>query len=171
MDGLGLMQIYTGNGKGKTTAAIGLAVRARGQNKSVAFIQFLKCRENYGETKMLEQIGCKVQCFGSKGFIIKGHIKQGDIDLAKLGLKAAQDALSAYDIVILDEINNALDFGLLSESEVVRVLADRREGCEVVLTGRGATAALLAVADLVTEMQEIKHPYQSGIGARRGIEY
>ena len=171
----GLIQIYTGNGKGKSTAAFGLALRASGWNMRTAIIQFMKDGDGYGETKAIDALPhIDMYSYGIKGFLRKGETPD------PLNLQKAQQALAKVrqvladpeiDIVILDEINNAVYFGLVSEAEVLQLMADKRCDQELILTGRSATAAMIENADLVTEMREIKHPYQKGISARQGIEY
>jgi cob(I)alamin adenosyltransferase len=169
----GLVQIYTGEGKGKTTAALGLALRALGRNLKVYMLQFLKGEDTgelhagrlFGDNFVIEQAGLK-------GFIHRGKIDPADAHRAREALQAAKEILSRgeYDLVILDEINVALYFELISVHEVVQVLAARAPHVEVVLTGRYAPPELVEMADLVTEMQNIKHYYQAGVSAREGIE-
>ena len=169
----GLVQIYTGEGKGKTTAALGLALRALGRNLKVYMLQFLKGEDTgelhagrlFGDNFVIEQTGLK-------GFIHRGKIDPADAHRARVALQAAKKILSGgkYDLVILDEINVALYFELISVHEVVQVLAARAPHVEVVLTGRYAPPELVEMADLVTEMQNIKHYYQAGVSAREGIE-
>lgn len=169
----GLVELYTGNGKGKTTAALGLALRAAGHGLKVRMIQFLK-QPNYGEHQSLAKLAPEVQivAFGRPGFIRPGLAQEEDIRLAREAMKAAYRALSAgVDILILDEINVALYLGLLPVEEVLSLLRYRPPHVEIVLTGRNAPPELVASADLVTEMREIKHPYHQGVSARRGIEY
>ena len=174
----GLIEIYTGDGKGKSTAAFGLALRASGQGLKVKIIQFMKRGEyqdglNYGEINILSRLpGVTVSSFGSKRFIVKGKASKEDIDLAKSAMKEAIDAISGYyDILILDEVLNALYFELITESDIIDLIKRKPHNMEIVLTGRNAPDSLIDMADLVTEMKEIKHPYQQKIKARRGIEY
>ncbi len=167
----GLVHIYTGNGKGKTTAAFGLAIRAAGNGYKTFIGQFLK-GVKYGEleiekfTKGLVQ----VKQFGKKTFV--HQITDEDIALAKKGFEECKNAVFSgnYQIVVLDEINVALYFKLIELKDVVELLKSRPEGVEIVLTGRYAPKELIEIADLVTEMKEIKHYYQKGIEAREGIE-
>jgi len=169
----GLVQIYTGEGKGKTTAALGLALRALGRDLKVYMLQFLK-GEDTGELHAGRLFGDKfvIQQTGLKGFIHRGKLDPTDIHLAKEALKRAREILSQgdYDLVILDEIMVALYFELISLHEVIRVLEAKAPHVEVVLTGRYAPPELVEMADLVTEMKNIKHYYQAGIPARKGIE-
>jgi cob(I)alamin adenosyltransferase len=169
----GLIQIYTGEGKGKTTAALGLALRALGRDLKVYMLQFLK-GEDTGELHAGRLFGDKfvIAQTGLKGFIRRGKIDPADAHQAKEALKTAQKIVSRgdYDLVILDEINVALYFELISVHEVVQVLEARAPHVEVVLTGRYAPPELIEMADLVTEMKNIKHYYHSGVPAREGIE-
>jgi len=170
----GLIQIYTGDGKGKSTAAFGLALRALGSGLNVAIVQFMKKGGWYGETIMLESLpNLELYAFGCDHFIKKGtpdaeNIAQCQAALAKTREIIAQNQV---DVLILDELNNALFFELMSEAEALQLLADKPSQMELVITGRNAPESLIAAADLVTEMREIKHPYQQGVQARKGIEY
>lgn len=169
----GLVQIYTGEGKGKTTAALGLALRALGRGLNVFMLQFLK-GEDTGELHAGRLFGDKfvIRQTGLKGFIRRGKVDPADVHQAKEALKVAGDILSRgeYDLVILDEINVALYFELISLNEVVQLLKGRALHVEVVLTGRYAPPELIEMADLVTEMKNIKHYYHAGVAAREGIE-
>lgn len=169
----GLVQIYTGEGKGKTTAALGLAMRALGRGFKVFMLQFLK-GEDTGELHTGRLFGDKfvIQQTGLKGFIHRGKVDPADVHQAREALKTAQEILSKgdYDLVILDEINVALYFELISPHEVVQALQARAPHVEVVLTGRYAPPELIEIADLVTEMKNIKHYYHAGVPARTGIE-
>jgi cob(I)alamin adenosyltransferase len=171
----GLIQIYTGDGKGKSTAAFGLALRAAGCGLRVAIIQFMKKGEWYGEIESFAKLPeIALYSFGCDGFLKKGapppaeHLEQAQAALAK-----ALDILSTgqTDLLILDELNNAVFFGLITEEETRTLLALKPPHTELVITGRNAPDYLLQAADLITEMREIKHPYQRGLPARRGIEY
>jgi cob(I)alamin adenosyltransferase len=170
---LGLMHVYTGEGKGKTTAAFGLALRAWGRGLRVCVIQFMKCGEDYGEVVAARRLkGLDLFQFGSGKWVDKERHTPEDELLAKSGLAKAKEALTGgkYDVVILDEANVATDFGLLSPAEVLGVVRSRSK-VEVVLTGRYAPEEFIQEADLVTEMKVLKHPYDSGVGARPGVEY
>jgi len=169
----GLIHIYTGNGKGKTTAAIGLGIRATGAGFNVLMIQFMKGRR-YSELATLEKIPhFTIKQFGRDEFVSKEKPEKIDIDLAHQGLSYAQEALKKgqYDLVILDEINVAIDFQLISLQDVIKLLKEKSEKTEVVLTGRYASPDLIKYADLISEILEIKHPYQQGILARQGIDW
>jgi cob(I)alamin adenosyltransferase len=169
----GLIQVYTGSGKGKTTAALGQAVRAAGRDKKVLIVQFMK-KWDYGELHSLKNIPeITLKTFGTKDFIYKGKAKEIDFEEAKRAFaEGVEGALSGkYDIVIFDELNVALDFGLLKIKQVLDFLKAKPRTVEVIITGRNAPAEIIDLADLVTEMKEIKHPFQKGISARIGIEY
>lgn len=171
----GLIQIYTGNAKGKSTAAFGLAVRAAGHGFKVVIIQFMKTGSYYGEIPGLKRLAPEVEIYsyGQQGFISRRGANPEDISLAHEALAHAEKALLApeTDILILDEINNALYFELLTVGEVLNFLDKKPEHVEIVMTGRNAPQELIDIAHLVTEMKEIKHPYHQGINSRKGIEY
>lgn len=170
--GLGLVQLYTGDGKGKTTAALGLALRAAGRGYRVFIGQFMKAQD-CGELHSLEQLAPQivVEQFGRPEFVI-GPAQPEDVAAAQRGLARIREALAsgAYQVVIWDEVCVALHFNLLDLADVLAALDERPVGVEVVLTGRRAPQELLDRADLATEMRPIKHPYERGIPARRGIE-
>jgi len=169
----GYVQVYTGNGKGKTTASIGLGIRAAGAGLKVLMIQFMKGRR-YSELDPITLVpGFEVVQHGRDEFVSKAAPEKVDIDLAQKGLEHAREAIGggAYDLVILDEVNVAADFGLFPVDEVVRAVKGRPPHVEVVLTGRYAPREFIDMADLVTEMKEIRHPYSKGVEARKGIEY
>ncbi len=170
---LGLLHVYTGEGKGKTTAALGLALRAWGHDLRVCVIQFMKKGEDYGEVLALRKMGIEVFQFGSGKLIAKGHHCQDDLDCARRALEFSRCILGCgeYDLIILDEVNVAIYFDLLSCSEVLEVLRSRANGAEVICTGRNAPEELRKEADLVTVMTVEKHPYDDGLEARKGIEY
>ncbi|MBC2716326.1 MAG: cob(I)yrinic acid a,c-diamide adenosyltransferase [Desulfobacteraceae bacterium] len=166
------VQLYTGNGKGKTTAAIGLAVRAAGHGMKTYIGQFMK-GQIYGElTALRNHPFITIEQYGDTKCIRKEDVTQKHMDQARQGLFKAQDAMLSgkYDILVLDEINVAVWFGLISVDDVIDFLSKRPDNLEVILTGRNAPAALIAAADLVTEMKEVKHYYTQGILARDGIE-
>jgi len=170
----GYIQVYTGNGKGKTTAALGLAVRAAGHKEKTFIGQFLK-GQDYGELHSVKKLSplITIEQYGRKGFhhVTKDPDKE-DIQRARNGLKKCEEAMLSgkYRIIILDEINVAVYFNLLSEKEILSVLDQKPEDVEIILTGRYAPDSFLRRADLVTEMKEIKHYYNKGIQARKGIE-
>ncbi|MDR3254953.1 MAG: cob(I)yrinic acid a,c-diamide adenosyltransferase [Synergistaceae bacterium] len=170
----GYVQVYTGDGKGKTTAAIGLVVRALGAGMNVFFAQFIK-GGRYSEIESLESIpvGDAFVCrqYGKGCFVLRAP-EEEDIAAARDGLADALREMrrGRYQLVVLDEANVAVKLGLLEESALLRFVDERPEAVELVITGRGATTALIERADLVTEMREIKHYYQKGVRARKGIE-
>jgi cob(I)alamin adenosyltransferase len=168
----GFIQIYTGNGKGKTTAALGLALRAAGAGKKVYFGQFLK-GQKYSELNALKRFKdlILVEQFGKKSFIIK-EPQKNDIGQAKYAFKRIFRIVNEgqFDVVILDEINCAMKMKLIKISEVLKMLMNKPEYVEIILTGRNAPKEIIRIADLVTEMKEIKHYFREGIIARPGIE-
>ena len=167
-----MIQVYTGKGKGKTTAALGLALRASGAGLEVYIGQFIKGKP-YSEFKILRNIPrIKVEQYG-RGCFIKCKPKQRDIDLAFQGLMRARQIITGrnYDMIILDEINVAVYLGLLNVNEVVNLCKSIPEGMELVLTGRRAHPKIIKLADLVSEIRDIKHYYKKGIKARKGIEF
>ncbi len=166
-----MIQVYTGNGKGKTTAAIGLAIRAVGAGNRVYFGQFVK-KGCYHEIKLLRKIRkIKLEQFG-RGCFIKSPLKE-DIALARNGLRKIRQALAgrAYGVVVLDEVNIALNLGLLELDEVIALLKSAPKKIEIILTGRNAHPQIIKMADLVSEMKDVKHYYAKNIKARKGIEY
>jgi cob(I)alamin adenosyltransferase len=170
----GLVQVYTGNGKGKTTAALGLALRAVGQGRKVYMIQFMKGWPLSRELETVKRIpNLTLRQFGRPNFVSQQNPHPIDIYLAQEALAHAQEIVMAgqHDLVILDEVNVALDFGLIKLADVLDLLEKRPPQVELVLTGRNAPAALIARADLVTEMLQIKHPFTEGVEARKGIEF
>jgi cob(I)alamin adenosyltransferase len=170
--GMGYIQVYTGDGKGKTTAALGLALRASGYGLKVFIAQFIKGMK-YNEIKSLErfQDNVTVKQYGN-GCFIRKEPSETDLEIAKNGLREIRQVITSgsYDVVILDEINVAIYFNLLKVEDVVELLNIKPEKVELVLTGRKITPEILEMADLVTEMKEIKHYYTKGVIAREGIE-
>jgi len=170
----GMVQVYTGDGKGKTTAALGLALRALGHGLRVYMIQFMKGDPDYGELQTASGLpNFEVRQSGRPDFVDRDDPDQIDIQLAQEGLIHAREILAGgqYDVVILDEINVALAFGLIEVRDVLALIASRNERTELILTGRQAPRAILEAADLVTEMREVKHYFQRGVKARDGIEH
>ena len=169
----GNVHIYTGSGKGKTTAAIGLGIRASGANNKVYMIQFMKGRR-YSEINSIEHISnFEIKQFGRDEFVSKENPQQIDIDLANEGFEYAKKIIksSKYDMLILDELNVAVDFKLIPEEKVLKLIMEKPEKLELVLTGRYAPTEFVKIAEIVTEMLEIKHPYQRGLIARKGIDF
>jgi len=172
----GLIIVHTGPGKGKTTAALGLAMRAVGSGLRVLMVQFIKGSWHYGELDAAEMLGpdtLTIRPMG-RGFVkLGGEIDPEDQKAAEEAWAFAREKLFSgeYDMIILDEINYALNYGLLSVGPIVEALKHKPERVHVVLTGRSAPAEIVEAADTVTEMREVKHAYQKGIEAQRGIEY
>lgn len=169
----GFVHIYTGNGKGKTTAAIGLGIRATGEGLKVYMIQFMKGRR-YSEIDALENIkDFTVIQFGRDEFVSKENPEQIDIDLARKGFEHAKEIIKngEHDLIILDEINVAVDFKLVPLKDVLKLMDEKPEKVEIVLTGRYVHPDMVKQADLVSEILEIKHPYQNGIQSRKGIDW
>ena len=170
----GLVQVYTGDGKGKTSAALGLALRAAGHHLRVHIVQFMKGWPNYGELQSVKWLPTvTLRQFGRRGFVHPQHPTPADYEQASLALAEARRAMLSgdVDIVILDEVNVALDMGLLTLESVLALLEEKPAHVELVFTGRGAPEELCRRADLVTEMKMLKHPYNQGVPARKGIEY
>jgi cob(I)alamin adenosyltransferase len=169
----GLVHVYTGKGKGKTTAAIGLGVRAAGDNLNVYMIQFMKGRR-YSEIDALEKIpNFTVVQFGRDKFVSKSNPEQIDIDLAREGFRHAKEIVEKgeHDLVILDEINVAVDFNLIPLEDVLGLIREKPEKVELVFTGRYAPKEIVKEADVVSEILEIKHPYSKGVKSRKGIDW
>lgn len=168
----GYIHLYTGNGKGKTTAALGLAIRAAGAGKKVFIAQFVKGMP-YAEHKALKRFPeIEVKQYGLDCFIEKEPIRE-DIMAAQTGLNEVSEIVqkNACDVLILDEVCIALHYELFELNEIINLLHEKPESMEIILTGRYAPKELMDKADLVTEMKEIKHYYNMGIQAREGIEY
>jgi len=186
----GYVHVYTGNGKGKTTAAIGLAIRALGAGKKVLFCQFMKTPD-FSEHRVLQTLeGLKLLTFGKPFFVAPkqdweklppklvqqvvlfepNHPPPEYRAKMQSGLERVKEEMGAYDLVVLDEINLAVHFELLSVNEVLEVLANMSPGQDVLLTGRKAPQEFVAVADILTEMVEIRHYYRNGVRAREGID-
>lgn len=163
--------VHTGDGKGKTTAALGLALRAFGAGLKVLILQFIKGGQTYGELDALKLLPIEIRQCG-RGFTSSGEISEHKAAAAAT-LQLAQDEIISgkWDLIILDEINYAVKFNLISEDEMLNLIKIRPPELHLVFTGRDATAKLIEAADLVTEMKSIKHPYERGIKAQRGIEF
>jgi cob(I)alamin adenosyltransferase len=170
----GLVQVYTGNGKGKTSAAFGLALRATGRGLKVYMIQFIKGGFDYGELYTVKNLpNFTLKAFGRGKFVTSKPPQKEDVKLAREALHLAEQVVQSgsYNIVILDEINVALDLKLISLENVLKLIKSKPSGLELILTGRNAPEEIVEVADLVTEMKEVKHPFSKGTEARKGIEY
>uniref|UniRef100_C6E4E6 corrinoid adenosyltransferase n=1 Tax=Geobacter sp. (strain M21) TaxID=443144 RepID=C6E4E6_GEOSM len=170
----GKVQVYTGNGKGKTTAALGLALRAVGRGLKVCMVQFIKGGGEYGEHLAAERLAplLTIHQTGRDCWIYKDRLDPQDVAIAHGTLNLARETLTGgeYDLVILDEINGAAWFGLITVEDILDLIKQRPEQVELVLTGRSADPRVVEAADLVTEMVEVKHYYQAGVPARTGIE-
>jgi cob(I)alamin adenosyltransferase len=170
----GLVQVYTGNGKGKTSAAFGLALRATGRGLKVYMIQFIKGGFDYGELYTVKNLpNFTLKAFGRGKFVTSKPPQKEDVRLAQEALHLAEQVIQSgsSNIVILDEINVALDLKLISLEDVLKLIKSKPSGLELVLTGRNAPEEIVEAADLVTEMKEVKHPFSRGTEARKGIEY
>lgn len=178
MANLGLIQVYTGNGKGKTTASLGLAVRALGHGLNVCMIQFMKKNTEYGECKASNMFpGFTLLQVGRNDFVDLENPEEIDKELAQSGWETAKSIIKSgdYDMVILDEINVAIACRILDVNRIVHFLTNNRKKLvkipEIILTGRYAVPEIIKIADIVTDMQEIRHNYSMGIEARKGIEF
>lgn len=173
----GLIIVYTGSGKGKTTAALGIALRAVGHGMKVGMIQFIKGEWYYGELTSAKRLEPEFDLVaagkGFVGIIDDDHDIQDHRDAAKVALEFAKKKMidKKYDILILDEINYATNLGLVSVGEVTNLLTLKPEELTLILTGNHAPREIMDLADLVTEMKEIKHPYRLGIKAKKGIDF
>ena len=176
----GLILVNTGNGKGKTTAALGVALRAVGQGLKVLILQFIKSGNGYGELAGLDKLGDQVEIRSmGKGFIYYKQDEVSDAELAR-HKEAAQEAWRTlveevnsdrWDLIIMDEINNAINYELIDVNSVVNMLKHKPERLHVILTGRYAKPEIIDIADTVTEMKVVKHAYEKGIKAAKGIEF
>jgi cob(I)alamin adenosyltransferase len=170
----GLVQVYTGNGKGKTSAAFGLALRAVGRGLRVFIIQFIKGGFDYGELYVVDKLpNLTLKAFGRGKFVTEKPAGKEDVVLASEALALAEEEIRGgrYDVVVLDEVNVALSLKLISLDKVLQLMKEKPKHVELVLTGRDAPEEIVEAADLVTEMREVKHPYKKGLPARKGIEY
>ncbi|MFU8856345.1 MAG: cob(I)yrinic acid a,c-diamide adenosyltransferase [Deferrisomatales bacterium] len=171
----GLVIVHTGNGKGKTTAALGLALRAVGQGLKVSMIQFIKGSWKYGELRAPELLpGFEIRPMG-RGFVDLGSPEANteDLALARETFAAARERVLSgdWDLVILDEVNYAASYGLLDVESILALIREKPPAVHLVLTGRDAPPEVVEAADLVTEMREVKHPFRKGVKAQRGIEF
>ncbi len=173
-DELGKVHVLTGSGKGKTTAAFGLAMRAAGHGFRVCIVQFMKTGETTGEVISARHLGgIEVAQYGTGLFVDSKHVTDEDGENAREGLEHAKRILSdgSCQLVVLDEVNTVVSFGLLSADDVLNALKSRAEGVEVVLTGRNAPIEFIEYADYVSIIESKKHPFDDGIKARRGVEW
>ncbi len=172
--GKGLIQVFTGNGKGKTTAALGAILRAAGHNLKIFVVFFMKGKYPYGEFSSLTRLpNVETASFGLRCLIDPDNVNPEEIEQAELALKTARQAMLSgkYDMVVLDEINVAAYFKLIRPEDVIQLIQEKPPGVDLILTGRYAETTVIERADLVTEMVKIKHPYDRGVKARKGIEY
>lgn len=170
----GYVQVYTGNGKGKTTAALGLSLRAVGNGLKVYIIQFMKGSIAYGELETARRLApdLTIVQMGRASFVDRKNPSPKDIEMARQALDHAGEVIRAgeHDIVILDELNCAVDFGLVTVEDALSIIDLKPERMELVLTGRNAHEAIVKRADLVSEIKEVKHYYHQGVDARVGVE-
>jgi len=169
----GLVVVNTGHGKGKTTAALGVVLRAWGRGLRVVIVQFVKTRTgNYGENRAAKKLGIEMIPMG-EGFTWLSKDIEKDKATAREAWELAREKICSgeYDLVVLDELTYPLTYGWLPIEEIIGVLRQRPEGLHVIITGRDAPEELIDYADLVTEMREIKHPFQKGLKAQPGIEF
>jgi len=170
----GLVQIFTGDGKGKTSAALGAVLRALGHGLRVHIVFFLKGDYPYGERNILSKLpNVTMASFGQREFVDPTNIKPEEIEQARQALAAARKAMLSgnYDLVVLDEVNIAVAWKMVELDEMLKLIRDKPQNVELILTGRQADTELVKSADLVTEMLKIKHPYDKKVPARKGIEY
>ncbi len=170
----GLVQVFTGDGKGKTSAALGAVLRALGHGLRAYIVFFMKGDYPYGERNILSKLpNVDMTSFGSREFINPADVKPEEREQARQALAVAREAMLSgnYDLVVLDEVNLAVAWKLVELDEVIKLIGDKPENVELILTGRKADTRLIQLADLVTEMLKIKHPYDEGVKARKGIDY
>lgn len=171
-----LVEVYTGDGRGKTTAAMGLVLRAVGHGLHCCIIQFLKSIEHlhYGEQRAYEYLpNVEMEQYGRPGWTEPDKLSQEDRELARRGFERAKEVVMGgeYDLVVLDELNTTVSMNLIPLEDVLGLIEEKPDSVEVVLTGRGAAPEVVEAADLVTEMRMIKHPYEQGIYSREGFDY
>jgi cob(I)alamin adenosyltransferase len=169
----GFVQVYTGDGKGKTTAALGLVLRALGQGLRPAVLQFMKSDPSWGEIVALRKLGVPVRQCGLDHWVLKGEASEEDLAAAAAGFDEAEALVESreYDLVVLDELATAVFFELVPLDRVLTLVALKPAAVELVITGRRAPEELIAAADLATEMRPLKHYYDAGVQARPGIEF
>ncbi len=173
----GLVIVYTGNGKGKTTAALGLALRAIGYEHKVCMLQFIKGSWHYGEMDSSKKLGPDFELIaigkGFVGILDDSSPREEHEKYAAEALKICREKIFSekYDVVILDEVNYAINLGLLDVEEIIKIIKEKPAKLNLVLTGNHAKEEIIELADLVTEMKEIKHPFKSGIKAKKGIDF
>jgi cob(I)alamin adenosyltransferase len=172
-----LVIVYTGGGKGKTTAALGMALRAVGYNHKICMIQFIKGSWHYGEIDSSKRLGPEFEIIaagkGFVGIIDDNSPKKEHEEVAKDAIRFCKEKIQSgkYDIIILDEVNYAINLGLIDVNDVLELIKTKPLGLNIVLTGNYAAPEVIALADLVTEMKEIKHPFRNGKKAKKGIDF
>ncbi|RPI80497.1 MAG: cob(I)yrinic acid a,c-diamide adenosyltransferase [Nitrosopumilales archaeon] len=173
----GIVIVYTGNGKGKTTASLGVALRAIGHGLKVCMVQFIKGEWHYGELNSIKKLEPDFELIvagkGFIGIIDDDHAFEEHVRAAKTALSIVEQKISlgTFDIVILDEINYAVNLGVIKLEDVMKIVQNRPKNVSLILTGNHACEEIISLADLVTEMKEIKHPYKKGIKAKKGIDF
>ena len=173
----GFVIVYTGNGKGKTTAALGMALRAVGYNHKICIIQYIKGSWPYGEMESIKRLEPEVELVivgkGFVGIIDDKSPREDHEKIAQEAIKISKEKINSgnYNIVILDEVNYAVNLGLVDVNDVLDLIKSKPENLNLVLTGNHAKKEIIDIADLVTEMKEIKHPFKSGIKAKKGIDF
>ena len=173
----GLVIVYTGNGKGKTTAALGLAIRAVGYEHKVCMLQFIKGSWHYGEMDSSKKLEPNFELIaigkGFVGILDDNSPREEQEKYAAEALRICREKINSgnYDVVILDEVNYAINLGLIDVQEIIKLIKEKPSNLDLVLTGRDVKEEIVELADLVTEMKEIKHPFKSGIKAKKGIDF
>ena len=173
----GLVIVYTGNGKGKTTAALGLAMRAVGYDHKVCMLQFIKGSWHYGEMDSSKKLEPNFELIaigkGFVGILDDNSPREEHEKYAAEALRICREKINSgnYDVVILDEVNYAINLGLIDVQEIIKLIKEKPSNLDLVLTGRDVKEEIVELADLVTEMKEIKHPFKSGIKAKKGIDF
>jgi len=170
----GLVEVFTGNGKGKTSAAMGVVLRALGHDLKICIIFFMKGKFPYGEQKTLAKFpNVDFTVFGSLDFVDPRNVREEDKKEARKALQAGREAMLSgkYDLVVFDEVNVAAAWGLIQVEDIIKLMEDKPEHVELILTGRYADPGIVKRADLVTEMVAIKHPFDEGVKARAGLDY
>ena len=173
----GLVIVYTGNGKGKTTAALGLAIRAVGYEHKVCILQFIKGSWHYGEMDSSKKLEPNLELIavgkGFVGILDDNSPREEHEKYAAEAVRICREKIFSekYDVIILDEVNYAINLGLIDVQEIIKIIKEKPSNLDLVLTGRDVKEEIVELADLVTEMKEIKHPFKSGIKAKKGIDF
>jgi cob(I)alamin adenosyltransferase len=169
----GMVQVFTGDGRGKTSAAMGTVMRAAGYGLKVFVVFFMKGTHEAGEYSSLEKLGVDFKVMGRPGFLGPDNVQKEDIQLAGQALETVSQAMTSgkYDLIVMDEINTAAAWKLVSTSEVLKLIDTKPQAVELIMTGRYAPDSFIGRADYVTELVNVKHPYDKGAPAREGIDY